>query len=327
MAGVLLQDIPVATLRAFYHTMVRIRRVEEKIIELYPQQEMKTPVHLYIGQEAVAAGVCACLEREDYIFSTHRCHGHYLAKGGDLKALMAELYGRRTGCCKGKGGSMHLAAPEVGMPGTTAIVGGNIPLAVGAALGSVIQGNGRVAVAFFGDGAVDEGAFHEGLSFASLKRLPVVLVCENNFYATNSPQWARQPLDNIAERAAGYGVPGVRLDGNDVLAVYRAAQEAVGRARAGQGPTLLECRTYRWRAHVGPDCDYPAGCRPREELEEWMARCPILRLEVQLRDQGLLSLEEQETAVRQVEQEIQEAVLFAQDSPFPGPQELLEDIY
>lgn len=320
-------DITPTILRAMYITMLRIRRFEEKLIELYPEQEIKTPVHLYIGEEAIATGVCANLKKEDYIFSTHRCHGHYIAKGGDLKALMAELYGKRTGCSKGKGGSMHLVAPEVGILGTSSIVGGITPLAVGAALASTMQENGRVAVAFLGDGGVDEGSFHESLNFASLKKLPALFICENNFYATNSPQRARQSADNIAEKAESYTMPGVRVDGNDVKAVFKAARDAIERARKGEGPTLIECRTYRWMAHVGPNYDFESGARSKEELDEWMKKCPIRRYEEFLLSQNIISTSEITQITQHVDKEIEEAVIFGKDSPFPDETELLDDLF
>jgi len=307
--------------------MVLIRRFEEKIIEVYSLQDMKSPVHLCIGQEAIAAGVCAHLEREDYIFTTHRSHGHCLAKGVDPKELYAEFYGRITGCCRGKGGSMHPAAPALGIPGTTAIVGGNIPLAAGAALASQMRGDSQVSVAFFGDGATDQGAFHESLNFAALKQLPVLFVCENNYYATNSPLSARQPHPDIYLRAAGYGIPGVSLDGNDVLAVYQAAQEAVHRGRRGDGPTLLECKTYRWKGHVGPDCDWEKGCRPREELTGWMNRCPIESLRKKLIAWGVADQEWYHQLLEEVDARLDQAIQFARDSAFPAPAELYQHVY
>jgi len=327
VARELIINIPLKTLRTLYVTMLKIRKFEEKLVELYPAQEIRCPVHLYIGEEAVAAGVCANLERDDYILSTHRGHGHYIAKGGDLKSLMAELYGKKTGCSKGKGGSMHLVDPEVGILGTSAIVGGILPLAAGTALASVMQGNRRVSVAFFGDGGVDEGSFHESLNFASLKKLPVLFVCENNFYATNSPQSARQPADNIAQRAESYLIPGIRVDGNDVMAVFKASREAIKRVRNGDGPTLIECRTYRWMAHVGPNYDFELGCRPKKELDQWMRRCPINRYEDFLLNKNLMSQPEMTEIADHLEKEIEEAVIFGQNSPFPGRNELLDDLY
>jgi pyruvate dehydrogenase E1 component alpha subunit len=307
--------------------MLKIRKVEEKIAELYPEQEMRCPTHLYIGQEAIATGVCANLLRDDYVLGTYRGHGIYLAKGGDLKAMLAELYGKRTGCAKGKGGSMHLVAYEVGFLGTSALVAGCISLAVGAALGSVMQRNNRVAVVFFGDAATEEGVFHESLNFASLKKLPVIFVCENNFYAVHSHLSARQASDNIYKRAEAHDMPGVRVDGNDVIAVFDAAQEATKRARAGEGPTLIECRTYRWKEHVGPYFDYDLGYRSKEELDEWIERCPLRRYEEFLLNHHIMSELEMNQIAEQIDDEIEEAVLFAKNSPFPDASELITDVY
>lgn len=323
----LIADLTTERVRDLYRRMITIRLFEEKIVEVYGLQEMKTPVHLYLGQEAVAAGVCANLSDEDYVFGTHRSHGLYLAKGGDMNALMAELYGRRTGCSKGKGGSMHVIDTQVGVCGTSAIVGGNIPLAVGAALGVVMQGQGRVAAAFFGDGAVDEGVFYESLNFAALKRLPVIFVCENNFYATASHQSKRQPADRINRLSQGHLIPGLRLDGNDVLAVNQAAGKAVARAREGKGPTLLECRTYRWKGHVGPGGDVEKGCRPRAELDAWLARCPVKTFEEFITAKGLLNPVELELIREQVSQAVEEAHRFGRESPYPEPDELLQDVW
>jgi len=310
-----------------YRTMLRIRKIEEKLAELYPEQEIRCPMHLSIGQEAVATGVCAALRVDDHVYSGHRCHAHYLAKGGDVKRMVAELYGKQTGSSRGKGGSMHLVDPAVGMMGASAIVAGTIPLAVGSALAFQMQGTDRVAVAFFGDGAVEQGAFHESLNFAALRKLPVLFVCENNFYATHSPLSARQPGDNIYQRAAGYLVPGVRVDGNNVLEVYFAAQKAVNRAREGQGPTLIECRTYRWREHVGPNFDFALGYRTKEELDAWRRRCPIKRYEVALRKYKVLSNTELDEIGSQVDDEVAEAIAFAKVSPSPGEVELAEHVY
>ena len=310
-----------------YRTMVRIRRFEEKIVEVYGDQDMKTPVHLYIGQEAIAAGVCHHLRDEDYLFTTHRSHGPCLAKGLDPKRLYAEFYGRVDGYCRGKGGSMHPADPTHGVLGTSAIVAGGIPHAVGAALASKMQGNGRIAVTLFGDGATEQGAFYESLSFASLHRLPVVFVCENNLYATTSPISARQPHDNIYRKAEGHDVPGVQVDGNDVVAVCTAAGQAVATARAGGGPTLLECRTYRWRGHVGPECDHEKGWRPKEDLHEWMARCPVERCRTMLLEQGILTRDDVEKIALDAQAEMDAAVCFAKESPMPDPAELCRDVF
>ena len=315
------------TLIGLLEKMTLIRRFEEKIVEVYPLQDMKSPVHLYIGQEAIAAGVCANLEKRDYIFTTHRSHGHCLAKGVDPAKLYAEFYGRVTGCCKGKGGSMHPADPENGILGTSAIVGGVIPLAVGTALKSYLVKEDRVSVAFFGDGASDEGAFHESLNFASLKKLPVVFVCENNFYATNSPLSARQPHDQIYKRAEGYAMPGLQENGNDVVGVYAKAKWAIERARRGEGPTLLECRTYRWKGHVGPDCDYKQGCRSKEELESWMEKCPVDRFRNQLVAENILSETSYLSMTRKIDIQLESAIRSARQSAFPAPEEVGQHVY
>ncbi len=310
-----------------YSRLLRTRRVEEKIVELYPQQEMKCPTHLSLGQEAAAAGVCAALRQTDRVYSTHRCHAHYLAKGGGLKQMFAELYGRQTGCAKGKGGSMHLVQPELGLMGASAIVGGSLPIAVGSALAAQLQGKDWIAAAFFGDGAVEEGVFHESLNFAALRRLPVVFVCENNFFATHSHQSARQPADNIYQRAAAYSMPGVRVEGSDVVAVYEAAVAAAHRARSGEGPTLLEIRAYRWKEHVGPNFDYSMGYRTKEELDDWMARCPLRLFEEEVLAQALCDKAQLERIEKALSEEIQEAVLFGQQGPDPTFHDLIDDVY
>lgn len=309
-----------------YRVLQRIRCFEERIVTLYPEQEMKTPVHLCLGQEGIAAGVCLNLMSEDYIFSTHRSHGHCIAKGMPLASIAAELYGRVDGCAHGRGGSMHLVDPEHGIPGSTAIVGGSIPLAVGAALSAHLQGSNRISVAFFGDGASEEGSFHESLNFAALHRLPVVFVCENNFYATNSPIIARQPVAGIAEKGMAYGIPGQMLDGNDVLSVYNAAAKAVARARSGEGPTLLEFQTYRWKGHVGPQCDVEQGCRPRLELEEWKSRCPITAFRARLCADGVAADDELVRIDQEIDTEVTEAFIYAGNSALPDPASLLDNV-
>ena len=313
--------------RQLYHTMLRIRLVEERICELYPEQEIRCPCHLYIGQEAVAVGTCANLSEEDVLFGTYRGHGIYLAKGGALKQLLAELYGKQTGCTHGRGGSMQLVAPEVGLLCTSAIVGGTIPMAVGGALSAKLRGTNQVSVVIFGDGATEEGVFHESMNFAAVKQVPTVFVCENNFYSCYTPQHVRQPLDNIFERAHAYGMPGVRVDGNDVLAVYRAVGEAVTHARAGQGPCLIECRTYRWREHVGPNEDTHVGYRSPEEVREWKARCPIRCFGQQLETEQILSAEVMAQWDKEIRLEIDTAVAYAKASPFPDVRELSRGVY
>lgn len=305
-----------------YRTMLRIRLVEERIGELYAEQEMRCPCHLYIGQEAVATGACAHLGREDFLFGTYRGHGIYLAKGGSLGALIAELYGKETGCSHGRGGSMQLVAPEEGLICTSAIVGGTIPMAVGAALSAQIRGSKQISMVIFGDGATEEGVFHESMNFASLKGLPVVFVCENNFYATYSHQSARQCADNIYQRASAYRIPGVRVDGNDLLAVYRAVGRAVHRARAGQGPSLVECRTYRWREHVGPLDDTDLGYRSAGEVRAWMARCPVKQFRERLLREETLTTQMIQEMEAQIHRELEEAVAFAKRSPMPDVLEL-----
>ncbi len=309
-----------------YARMLRIRRAEEAIVTRYPEQEIRCPTHLSIGQEAVAVGVCAALTMTDTIFSTHRCHAHYLAKGGDLRAMFAELYGRATGCCGGKGGSMHLTDPSVGMLGASAIVGGSIPLAVGCALASSLAGTGEVSVAFFGDAAVEQGVTHESVSFAALRRLPALFVCENNLYATNSALSVRQVSTDIAPRLGAHGLPAVIVDGNDVLAVHRVAREAVERARRGDGPTFIEAKTYRWREHVGPNFDVEMGYRTREEVDAWMARDPVARLAAALEADRVLDAAARARMEADVADEIARAIEFAKASPFPAPETLLVDV-
>lgn len=308
-------------------TMLKIRRAEEAIVQLYPEQEMRCPVHLCIGQEAVPAGVCRALKPDDVIFCSHRSHGYYIARGGDLSFFMAELYGKSSGCAKGKGGSQHLTAPEVGLLGSSAVVAGIIPIAVGAALSLNMQKKKNVSLASFGDGAADQGVFYESLNFAALKKLPVIFICENNFYATHAHQSVRQAKDNITERSLAFGVPAVRIDGNNVLAVFRASGDAVKRARSGKGPTLIECTTYRWLGHVGVDYDYNLGYRTKKELREWMKRCPIKTFKNLLFRKGILGNAEFRKMLKKIDTEIKAAVSFAKDSIPPPPGELLKDVY
>ena len=323
----LAKDIPSDTLRAMYVTMMRIRKFEEIVAELLSKGEIKCPTHLYIGQEAVATGVCANLRVEDCVFSTHRSHGHYIAKGGDLKLLMAELYGKETGCSRGKGGSMHLASPNVGLPGSSAIVAGTIPLAVGAALAFSMHKSDRVSVAFFGDGAVGEGTFHESLNFASLRKLPVIFVCENNLYSTHMFISACLADNRIYKKAEVFNMPGFRVDGNNVVEVLKTARRAIVDARSGKGPTLIECMTYRWRGHVGPNLDIDKGIRSKKELDNWMNRCPIGALERLLLKHGIVSESEKKQTQRDVEEEVEEALVFAKESPYPDELKMLGDVF
>jgi acetoin:2,6-dichlorophenolindophenol oxidoreductase subunit alpha len=281
-------------------------------------------LHTYIGEEAVGVGVCAHLTDRDYITSTHRGHGHCIAKGADIKRMMAELFGRVDGYCKGKGGSMHIADFKVGMLGANGIVAGGFGLATGAGLAAQMRGSGQVAVCFFGDGAANRGPFHENINIGAVWKLPVVYVCENNQYA----QWTAQKdvtlVTDISTMAAAYGIPGIQVDGMDVLAVYEAAGEAIERARRGAGPTLVECKTYRFHGHNFGD---PQQYRSREEIAEWMARNDsIQRLGTYLRDQGIMTEAQDKALQQQVAEDIQEAVRFAEASPYPTPDELYKDV-
>ena len=316
------------TLKQLYYEMLRIRMVEEKIAELYPEQEIRCPVHLCIGQEAVAVGVCTHLCRNDYAMSGHRSHGHYLAKGGDLKAMLAELYGKATGCAMGKGGSMHLVDLSAGYLGATPIVGSTIPIAVGAAFGSVMRHEERVSVIFFGEGATETGVFHESINFAMLKKLPVIFICENNLYSVYSPLSVRQPEGRaVFGLAKGHGMESHQADGNNVIAVYELAEQAIRKAREGGGPTFLEFETYRWREHCGPFYDNDLGYRTESEFMEWKARCPVQTFKTHLLGKGLLSTAEIDEKIRIFDREIVEAFAFAKESPFPEEQLLLEHIY
>jgi 2-oxoisovalerate dehydrogenase E1 component len=310
---------------ALYRHMVRIRRCEEQLAKLYGAGRIWGACHTYIGEEAVATGVCAHLRPTDVVFSTHRGHGHALAKGVAPRELIAELMGKATGCSGGRGGSMHLFKPEVGLMGTSGIVGSSITLAAGSAYAAKLLRQDRISVAFFGDGAANNGAFHEGLNMAAVWELPVLFVCENNLYATEVPfaQVARNP--SIAARADAYGLPGVAVDGNDVLAVHRAAGEAVQRARAGGGPTLLECKTYRTRPHSEGMRD--TGYRTAEEVAAWKARCPIKRFEAVLLAGGAATAEDLARIGADVQAEVEDAVRHAQSGPEPDPATVAEHVY
>jgi len=307
-----------------YKSMVRIRGFEERVCKEFASGNIAGFVHLYTGEEAVAVGVCASLNVDDYITSTHRGHGHLIAKGGKLDRMMAELYGKRTGYNKGKGGSMHIADMEIGALGANGIVGAGIPIAAGAALAAQIRCTNQVAVCFLGDGASNTSRFHEGVNLAACWRLPVVYVIENNQYAQTTPTSAFCLLPNIADRASAYGIPGMTVDGNDVLAVYEAADRAIVRARDGNGPTLLECRTYRWHGHYeGDPCNY----QPQEEIEEWKRKDPIPRFRERLLEMGVFAEKDAVEIDQEISEEIEEAVRFAEKSPYPSPEEMLDDVY
>jgi len=302
--------------------------IEERIAELYPEQEMRCPVHLCIGQEAIAAGVCANLSKKDYLFSSHRSHGHYLAKGGDLKRMLSEIYGKATGCCKGKGGSMHLVDLSAGVLGTTPIVAGIIPIATGAALGAKMKGKGNVTVVFFGDGATEEGVFFESLNFASLKKLPVLFVCENNFFSVYSPLSVRQPKerDNLS-LVNSLGITGDKGNGNNVIEIYEMAKKAVANIRKGRGPYYLELETYRWREHCGPNFDNDLGYRTEKDFLKWKKKCPIDLLEKKLLKDGTLNLSMINNFKQNIREEINDAVSFAKRSPYPEREEMFSDVY
>ena len=320
--------MPPKLLKKLFFSMLRIRRVEEKIVELYPQQEMRCPVHLSIGQEAVATGVCAALTPTDAVFSNHRSHGHYLAAGGNLKAFLAEMYGKATGCCQGKGGSMHLVDLDAGFMGSAPIVGGTIPVAVGAALGATMQGLNQAVVIFFGEGTTEEGVFHESLNFASLKNLPIIFVCENNLYSVYTPLDERQPAGReVTALAKAHNILSFQGDGNDVGLVYQMTAEAVKRAKNGSGPTFMEFKTYRWREHCGPNYDNDLGYRTEAEFQEWKVKCPIAQTQIKLRSSGILTPTDLEEMEKAIADEIAEAVDFAKTSPFPDPQALFDHIY
>ncbi|HJT76057.1 MAG TPA: thiamine pyrophosphate-dependent dehydrogenase E1 component subunit alpha [Gemmataceae bacterium] len=304
-----------------YRALYRIRRLEEEVARAYPSDRIKSPVHLSIGQEAASVAVCEALAARDVVFGTYRGHALYLAKGGDMRRMVAELYGKATGCTKGKGGSMHLIAPERGVQGMSAVVGTTIANAVGYAYALRYRRQDAVVASFFGDGATEEGVFAESLNFAVLKRLPLLFVCENNGYAIHTPQHRRQGRPDICARAEAYGLPAERLGGNDVLLLCERAREIVARVRAGEGPWFLEVMTYRWQEHVGPGRDYHLGYRGEDEAAPWVEGDPVRRLAEMVEPAARLRIEEE------VEAEVAEAFAFAEASPFPGPAELTCDVF
>ena len=318
------QNLPKEKLAEMLRKMLQIRLFEEKVFESYAQNLVPGTIHLYAGEEAVAVGVCSNLGIDDYITSTHRGHGHCIAKGADLKRTMAEILGKRTGYCKGKGGSMHIADFSIGMLGATAVVGAGLPIAVGAGLSTRLRKTDQVVACFFGEGASNQGTFHESINMASTWKLPVIFVCENNLYAMGTRQSKVMAIENVADRAVAYGIPGVVTDGNDVLAVYDAAQNAIKRARDGGGPTLIECKTYRQKGHSRVDA---AKYRPKEEVEQWLSKDPIRRFRERLLQRNSATIAEIEQIEKEVLAEIEEAFKFALESPFPAPEEALEDVY
>lgn len=317
--------IPKEKLMEMYEKMVRIRRFEEKAVELFLKGALPGFLHSSIGQEAVSVGACAALREDDYMISTHRGHGDIIAKGARVDLMMAELFAKKTGYCKGKGGSMHIADLDLGILGATGIVGAGLPIINGAALACQLKGTDQVSLCFFGDGASNTGSFHEALNMASIWNLPVIFVCQNNLYAESTPQWVHQKIQDISVRAQGYGIPGVSVDGNNVLTVYRATSEAVERARGKGGPTLIECKTYRWLGHyVG---DPGTAYRTKEEVEQWKSRDPVKQYRANLLANGVCEEKDLDAIDRRLEREIEEAVEFARNSPDPDPEDALQDVY
>jgi len=311
-------------LEKLYRMMLRIRHCEESLVESILNGEIKTPCHLYSGQEAIAAGVCANLGKNDYIFGNHRSHGHYLAKGGDMNSMVAEIYCKSSGCSRGRGGSMHLIDVENGIMGVAPIVAGTISLALGAALASKIRKDNRVTVSFFGDGATGEGVLYESLNFASLKKLPIIYACENNYYSTHLPIKEIRSNDNIAEIAKPFDIPAFKVDGNNVLEVYEIAKKAVDLCR-NKGPVFIEFLTYRLRGHVGPDDNVQGthtDIRPKEEIEHWRKKDPILYLSSYLLDNRIFLKEQLEEIEKQVAEEVLKAKAFAINSEKPSEKEL-----
>jgi len=309
------------------YNMLKIRMTEEMIAEKYSEQEMRCPVHLSIGQEAVPAGVCESLIQGDMVFSTHRSHGHYLARGGSLDRMIAEIYGKVTGCSNGNGGSMHLIDIDAGFMGSTSIVSGTIPVATGAALGLVMKKKPGVTIAFFGDAAVEEGIFYESINFAVLHNLPIIFVCENNFYSVYSPLSVRQPSREIYSMVKGCGMHSYQADGNDVSTVYDLTNKALEKVRNGGGPIFLEFKTYRWREHCGPNYDNNIGYRDEAEFESWKELCPIIRFQDQLKLEKILDDSQLTIMKDEIYVEILNAFTYAKNSPFPEKEQLFKNIY
>lgn len=311
-------------MKDMYLRMRRIRDFESMASKLFAEGKIPGFVHLYIGEEAIAPAVCECLRDDDFITSTHRGHGHIIAKGSDLNLMMAELFGRATGYCKGKGGSMHIADRDKGVLGANGIVGAGHCISTGAGLSIKIRGTDQVCVCFFGDASTNQGTFHESLNMASIWKLPIVFVCENNHYGISMSQERHQAIKDVADRAAAYNMPGVSVDGNDPLAVYEAASEAVARARAGKGPTLVECKTYRQHGHFEGD---PAIYKPKDEQAAWMEKDPIPRFAKFMVDNGVLTADELAAIDAQVAKEIADAVEFANAQPVPTLESAVLDVY
>ncbi len=316
--------IPKEKLLEMYRTLVRIRTFEERVSKEFAAGNIQGIVHLYLGEEAVATGACANLRPDDYIVSTHRGHGHLIAKGGQTDRMMAEIFGKATGYCKGKGGSMHIADPTIGMLGANGIVGAGIPIATGAAMAAQMRGTDQVAISFFGDGACNTSRFHEGINMGAACKAPVVYVIENNLFMVSTRTTDVMAISEMSQRAAAYGIPGVAVDGNDVVAVYEAVGGAVARARRGEGPTLIDCKTYRWHGHMEGD---PQRYKPKDEIEAWMKKDPVPRFEQYLAEHGVLTTSEMETIKQEMLAEIEQAVKFAKDSPYPPLDQVTTDVF
>jgi len=313
---------------ALLRQMKRIRFTEETIAERYNEWKMRCPTHLCIGQEAIAAAAGEVLRRDDFVVSTHRAHGHYLAKGGNLKKMIAEIYGKASGCSGGKGGSMHLIDKDAGFMGSTAIVGGTIPIAVGLGLSIQLHGTDQVSAAFFGDGAIEEGVFYESVNFAALKKLPVLFICENNLYSVYSPFKVRQPEDRkIHKMVESIGIPGEQIDGNNVMEVYNKLNSAAQSIRNGEGPRFFEFSTYRWREHCGPNFDNDIGYRSQEEYLSWKERDSIVLLEEDIVRNALASKSDLREEELSIQAEIDEAFAYAESSPFPKPEEAFKGLF
>jgi len=322
-----LSETEVVAAQRLLREMLYIRLVEETIASRYGEQEMRCPVHLSVGQEGIAVGVCQALRDSDRIFSTHRCHAHYLAKGGDLKRMLAEIYGKAAGCIGGRGGSMHLTDPDKGVITSVPIVASSIPLAVGSALADRIDRADRISIAFIGDASVEEGVFHESANFASLNKLPVIFVCENNLYSVYTPLHQRQPRRPITDVAKAHAMRAMSADGNDVEAVLRTSKEAANHARSGQGPVFLLLDTYRWREHCGPNFDNQLGYRTEAEYLEWKQRDPLERLKSKLLRSGALNDKAFAGMQAELQRSIDAAFEFARSAPLPEPSEASAFVY
>jgi TPP-dependent pyruvate/acetoin dehydrogenase alpha subunit len=313
-----------------HRQLLRVRHGEHLLARLYKDQEMRTPTHFGLGQEAVAVGVCSALNSDDVVYSHHRCHNHYLAKGGDFEALAAELYGRESGCAAGRGGSVHLTARDVGFIVSSAILGETVAVATGSALAFKMDDQPRVAVSFFGEAACEEGVFYESINYAAVHALPILYVCENNLYSTESPLAVRQPAGtDLCERVRAFKIASERVDGNDVLAVHEATARRLAELRAGRGPVFLECMTYRWLEHVGPNFDHELGrtYRTEAELREWIERCPVKRSAAALTADGVASEAELERLDAEILAETEAAAKRARQAPFPPAGQLFENVW